>query len=178
MCHISKKNSRTRLSTLICVPYYKLRTLLFPFPYFERNFCSLIPIFGGRTTIMIKGNAQYRLLTIHKNKQNVALIFIVPEIFARFGMFSGTMKIGLRSFFEWSITQLLHTFCLYTKKSVRLCNLGAKLPILSIFQANPCWLKTHPKMGYVFAPTQFWVTNIQYWEFSAHIALAIVSRDP
>ena len=82
----------------ICVRYAKLRKQIFQ--YFDRNMCSPAPIFGGRTNLLIIINVQCQILALHNNYQDASPIFIVPEIYVKFDMFSGTMKIGLASFFE------------------------------------------------------------------------------
>ena len=57
-------------------------------------------------------------------------------------------------------------------------NLGGKLLVNQNFHSHSGAIKAHAKMGCAFAPAQFWVIKTKYWEFSAHIALAIVSRGP
>ena len=104
----------------------------------RRIFSSLAPIFGGRTDIMCTRHAQSHLLALQLNKIDASPIFVVPKNYAKFGIESGTPKIGAASIFLSCNTRICVCACLVCIKSGRLCNLGTKFPIFSIFQPKPC----------------------------------------
>ena len=110
---------------------------------------SLPPTLHGRSTIIVINIVQCHVSVLDKKNSNAALIFTVPDIIAKFGIMSGTVKIGFTSIFSTSPTHRWYTVCLYTQKLASIQNFGSKFPSNQNFHPNPCALKLHAKMAYV-----------------------------
>ena len=82
----------------------------------QKNRCtqSLTPKLHGRSAMMVSNKMQCHLLLLHEKKINTTLIFTVPDIIAKFGNMSGTVKIGFASIFLMSATHRRHAGRLHT----------------------------------------------------------------
>ena len=100
-----------------------------------------------------------------------------PELIPNYGIVAEDWKSARHHFFVLEHQQVV---CRpVTQQNTRwAAKYASWTPIISYFACKPVFAQNTPQNGMYFAHTRFWVPNTKYWEFSAHIAPAIVSNDP
>ncbi len=144
----------------------------------ESIFRSSRPIFCSQSTMMLYNMAAYNLLVFVREKLDAALIFTVPEINAKFGLMSGTVKIGLASIFLTLPTHRWLAACLHIWKLDRMQNLGPQILLNQNFHPHPCAIKTHAKMAACLRTHGFGCSSRNTASLGALIGPVIVPKGP
>lgn len=98
------------------------------FSWYAFNIWSFGPKFWGRTRLLILINVQLHQLVLVHAKKNASPIFTVPFNYAKFGVDSGTVKIGAAAFFWVFKPNKAYPTLIYIQKLDRPPNMGAKIP--------------------------------------------------
>ena len=139
---------------------------------------SLGPIFCGRTTFLLCKQAPYHFwgLDIKIIDAKLIFVFLAQRQIWSFAFQDDENRLGINFLL---IRHRQGACCLFEHIKSRLCaKFRARNHIRSKFSSTAMCVQSICQNGMCFAHTRFWLKNTKYWEFSAHIVLAIVSRCP